>query len=187
MSMPNISVAPIHFEDFSGESFERLVFAYHLRVEWWHSIEWYGQVGSDSGRDIWAARTNDFDQLETLCIQCVNRERLTKAKAFDDITKVLSAPKGAPSRIRFVCSSDASAKLPGSRVPIIAVAAIYGCGQGRSRKACLFARVATKCQRRFRGCLNRSSRHWGSFLVLPVVLNASFRRCIPNRFPTLIF
>src|SRR5438270_1634063 len=111
MSMPNISVAPIHFEDFSGESFERLVFAYHLRVEWWHSIEWYGQVGSDSGRDIWAARTNDFDQLETLCIQCVNRERLTKAKAFDDITKVLSAPKGAPSRIRFVCSSDASAKL----------------------------------------------------------------------------
>jgi hypothetical protein len=111
ISMPNILVAPIHFEDFSGESFERLVFAYHLRVEWWHSIEWYGQVGSDSGRDIWAARSNDFDQPETLCIQCVNRERLTKAKAFDDITKIISAPRGAPTRIRFVCSSDASAKL----------------------------------------------------------------------------
>lgn len=111
MPTPNISVAPIHFEDFSGESFERLVFAYHLRVEWWHNIEWYGQVGSDSGRDIWATRSNDFDQPETLCIQCVNRERLTKAKAFDDITKIVNAPKGAPTKIRFVSTSDASAKL----------------------------------------------------------------------------
>ncbi len=32
--MPNSTVRPVHFEDFGGVEFERLVFAYHVRVGW---------------------------------------------------------------------------------------------------------------------------------------------------------
>ncbi len=32
---------------------ECLVFAYLARTEKWKSLEWYGQAGSDLGRDIW--------------------------------------------------------------------------------------------------------------------------------------
>ncbi len=32
---------------------ERPVFAYRARTEKWKSLEWYGQAGSDLGRDIW--------------------------------------------------------------------------------------------------------------------------------------
>lgn len=56
MSTPTRYVAPIHFEDFSGEAFERVVFAYHLRAEWWQDLEWYGQVGSDSNEKLRTAR-----------------------------------------------------------------------------------------------------------------------------------
>lgn len=111
MSTPTRCVGPIHFEDFSGEAFERLVFAYHLRAEWWQDLEWYGQVGSDSGRDIWGSRNNDYGQQETICIQCVNRSRLTKTKAHTDIRKIIRAPHGTPTIVRFVCRSDISADL----------------------------------------------------------------------------
>jgi hypothetical protein len=46
------TVQPIHFEDFDGFQFERLVFAYHARTAKWRALEWYGQSGSDLGRDI---------------------------------------------------------------------------------------------------------------------------------------
>jgi len=36
-------VNPIHFEDFGGRQFERLVFTYVLRTDRWRTIEWYGQ------------------------------------------------------------------------------------------------------------------------------------------------
>jgi hypothetical protein len=58
MRRPSIYVQPIHFEDFDGAQFERLVFAYHARCEEWQSLEWYGQAGSDLGRDIWGIRHN---------------------------------------------------------------------------------------------------------------------------------
>jgi hypothetical protein len=51
MPKPTSYVQPIHFEDFDGAQFERLVFAYHARAESWKSLEWYGQAGSDLGRD----------------------------------------------------------------------------------------------------------------------------------------
>jgi hypothetical protein len=51
---PAKTVQPIHFEDFDGFQFERLVFAYHARTDKWRSLEWYGQAGSDLGRDTWA-------------------------------------------------------------------------------------------------------------------------------------
>ena len=101
-------VGPIHFEDFDGANLERLVFAYLLRAESWDSVEWYGQVGSDSGRDIWASRRLVG---EVLCVQCVNQGCLSLVKAKDDIGKVLAAHNGTPSVFRFVCRSSVSAKL----------------------------------------------------------------------------
>jgi hypothetical protein len=59
MSNPAAYVLPIHFEDFDGSQFERLVFAYHARTEKWKSLEWYGQAGSDLGRDIWGVHDNE--------------------------------------------------------------------------------------------------------------------------------
>lgn len=34
------TVRPVHFEDFGGQDFERLVFAYHLRAGW-SDLAWY--------------------------------------------------------------------------------------------------------------------------------------------------
>jgi hypothetical protein len=65
MPKPATSVHPIHFEDLDGSEFERLVLAYHWRTDHWRSLEWYGQAGSDLGRDIWGIR----DDGETVCIQ----------------------------------------------------------------------------------------------------------------------
>jgi hypothetical protein len=42
MSVLSKYLRPVHFEDFDGLQFERLVFAYHARAEKWHSLEWYG-------------------------------------------------------------------------------------------------------------------------------------------------
>lgn len=101
------SVHRVHFEDFDGSEFERLVFAYHCRAEEWRSLEWYGQTGSDLGRDIWGVRLNG----ETVCIQCVNRKKLTFEKVALDINKVLKAPHGIPYWFRVVAQSDISAKM----------------------------------------------------------------------------
>ena len=46
MSKPAQYVQSVHFEDFDGRQFERLVFAYLARTEKWLSLEWYGQTGS---------------------------------------------------------------------------------------------------------------------------------------------
>jgi hypothetical protein len=107
MPKPASYVQPIHFEDFNGSQFERLVFAYHVRIQDWKSLEWYGQAGSDLGRDIWGMSKGG----EAVCIQCVNRERLTFAKIRDDLSKVLSAANGIPYRFRIVTRSDVSASM----------------------------------------------------------------------------
>jgi hypothetical protein len=111
MSKPAKTVQPIHFEDFDGFQFERLVFAYHARTDKWHSLEWYGQTGSDLGRDIWGIRDDGTKDGESVCIQCVNRESLTFAKAKDDSDKVLKAINGAPKRFRIVARSNVSAQM----------------------------------------------------------------------------
>lgn len=107
MPTPATSVHPIHFEDLDGSDFERLVFAYHWRTDDWRSLEWYGQAGSDLGRDIWGVR----EDSETVCIQCVNRRTLTSTKVAKDIAKVLKAPNGVPDRFRVVAQSKISAKM----------------------------------------------------------------------------
>jgi hypothetical protein len=111
MSKSAIYVQPIHFEDFTGVQFERVVFAYHWRTDNWRSLEWYGQTGSDLGRDIWGVRENEAHQQESVCIQCVNRKRLTFDKAEKDIAKIVKAPNGVPDRFRIVAQCKISASL----------------------------------------------------------------------------
>jgi hypothetical protein len=107
MPKPATTVQPIHFEDYDGSEFERLVFAFHVRTERWKSLEWYGQTGSDLGRDIWLVREGG----ETVCIQCVNRKALTFAKVGEDLAKVLGAPHGVPQRFRIVTRANVSSAL----------------------------------------------------------------------------
>lgn len=113
MGAPSTYVQPVHFEDFDGLQFERLVFAYHARAEKWLSLEWYGQTGSDLGRDIWGVRDKGAGKGETVCVQCVNRGRLTFAKAEGDLAKILKAGNGTPQRFRIVTRSSVSATLRG--------------------------------------------------------------------------
>lgn len=110
-SLPATHVQSVHFEDFGGLQFERLVFAYHARVGKWRTLEWYGQTGSDLGRDIWGVRDDGTLAGESVCVQCVNRGRLTFAKVASDIIKVLSAGSGTPQRFRVVTRSTVSAAM----------------------------------------------------------------------------
>ena len=106
MNTATTLVHSIHFEDYDGKQFERLVFAYHLRTDQWLSLEWYGQVGSDLGRDIWGIRQDS----STFCIQCANRRRTSVRKAIQAIDKVLTSPNGKPTTFRFVWASNVSAE-----------------------------------------------------------------------------
>lgn len=107
MRQPATCVQPVHFEDFDGLQFERLVFAFHARTETWRSLEWYGQIGSDLGRDIWGVR----DDGESVCVQCVNRGNLTLAKVEADLSKLLKASNGLPQRFRIVTRAKVSAPM----------------------------------------------------------------------------
>ena len=111
MRLPGQYTLPVHFEDFDGSQFERLVYAYHLRASRWRRLEWYGQVGSDSGRDIWGVREDGSADGETVCIQCANRLRLTFQKARADIDKVSPGPDGIPDRFILVCRCNVGADL----------------------------------------------------------------------------
>ncbi len=106
--MINRTVRPIHFEDFAGADFERLVFAYHLR-DGWTDLAWYGQTGSDQGRDIIGVQPFDDQPHRRTVIQCVNRENLTQAKAEGDMSKAAAAPTGVPDAFKFVCRCAVSA------------------------------------------------------------------------------
>jgi len=107
--MPNSTVRPLHFEDFGGAEFERLVFAYHVRAGW-SELVWYGQSGGDQGRDIIGVEPFDAVPPRRTVIQCVNRSVLTQAKAEQDMSKAVAAPTGRPDAFRFVCRSSVSAE-----------------------------------------------------------------------------
>ncbi|WP_420627333.1 hypothetical protein [Candidatus Leptofilum sp.] len=108
--MPEIIVQPIHFEDRSGYEFERLAFAYLLRTEEWDLIEWYGQLGSDRGRDIWGVLSNRH-RISTICYQCANHQRLTFKKAKEDIDKICSGPNQVPSKFVLIIGGKISANM----------------------------------------------------------------------------
>ncbi|WP_413992443.1 restriction endonuclease [Labrys okinawensis] len=102
-------VRPVHFEDFSGAEFERLVFAYHL-CEGWTDLAWFGQTGSDQGRDIIGLRPFDDRPAQRTVIQCVNRSTLTQDKAEKDMAAAAGAATGRPDAFKFVCRSSVSAQ-----------------------------------------------------------------------------
>ena len=111
--MPNSTVRRVHFEDFGGAEFERLVFAYHVRVGW-SELAWYGQTGTDQGRDIIGMQPFDAAPPRLTVIQCVNRNVLTQAKAEQDMGKAVAARPA--SRMPFgsfaVAASRPSAGTP---------------------------------------------------------------------------
>ncbi|MES4612356.1 hypothetical protein V2154_07210 [Ewingella sp. CoE-038-23] len=93
--MATITVSPVHFEDYSGIQFERLVFAYHLRAGW-HDLIWHGQSGGDQGRDISGIEPFDDQPARKTIIQCANRDTLTLAKAKSDMSKSIKATGSVP-------------------------------------------------------------------------------------------
>ena len=108
--MTTVTVSPIHFEDYSGVQFERLVFAYHVRAGW-RDLIWHGQSGGDQGRDISGIEPFDDQPERKTIIQCANRNTLTLAKAKGDMTKAVNAIGGTPDAFKFVSRgavSDAS-------------------------------------------------------------------------------
>lgn len=112
INKPSKYVQPIHFEDFDGAQFERLVFAYHARTDRWRSLEWFGQQGKDKGRDIVGIREVDGRKDgECVCVLCANWRKLTRAKVKTDITKALSSLQQKPDKIRVVCGHDIPAGL----------------------------------------------------------------------------
>ncbi len=110
------STHKIHFDDFSGELFERLVFAY-LNRRPWDSLEWLGQSGADGGRDIWGI-LND----KSTCFQCANYPRVQFAKIQKDIDK-LKTNNTVPDHFVVVCGGKASGSL---RKKIITYATAMG-------------------------------------------------------------
>ena len=88
--MATVTVSPIHFEDYSGVQFERLVFAYHVRAGW-RDLVWHGQSGGDQGRDVSGIELFDGQPARKTIIQCANRDTLTLAKAKGDMTKAVNA------------------------------------------------------------------------------------------------
>lgn len=103
------TVHPVHFGDLDGHTFERLVFAYHLRAGW-ADLAWYGRTGSDLGRDIIGVEPFDDEPNRMTVIQCVNRADLTLAKAKEDMRKAAGAPTGIPQAFKFVCRGTVSAE-----------------------------------------------------------------------------
>jgi hypothetical protein len=108
MRTPPSTVQRVHFEDFGGTEFERLVFAYHVRAGW-ANIAWYGQTGSDQGRDIFGSEPLEDGGSRTTVIQCVNRSEITQKKATHDMQRATSAPNGHADSFRFVVRGNVSA------------------------------------------------------------------------------
>ncbi len=101
----------VHFEEYHPRDFERLVFAYLLRTDRWQSLEWYGQVGSDLGRDIWGVRDRDERPKRKVCIQCANRRTVPFKKVAGDINNALSGPNGIPDEFLLVTGGTVGATL----------------------------------------------------------------------------
>lgn len=116
------TVHPIHFEDYSGLQFERLVYAYHVRAGW-RDLIWHGQSGGDQGRDITGIEPFDDQPARRTIIQCANRDTLTLAKAKGDMAKAVKAAGGRPDAFKFVSRGAVSDT---SRVRIEQAAASLG-------------------------------------------------------------
>lgn len=105
-------VHPVHFEDFAGNQFERLVFAYHARTDRWLSLEWVGQVGKDKGRDIVGVwEVDGRPDGQPICVLCANWRKLTLTKVKEDLNNALKSLTRPPEKVRVVCGHPIPAKL----------------------------------------------------------------------------
>jgi hypothetical protein len=101
MPAPSRIVGKIHFEDFGGAEFERLVFAYHVRAGW-ADLAWYGQTGSDQGRDIVGVEPLVDRGSRRTIIQCVNQDTITQKKAVHDMLAAITTGSPPPEAFKFV-------------------------------------------------------------------------------------
>lgn len=125
---PASMVQPVHFEDFAGNQFERLVFAYHARTDRWTSLEWYGQVGKDKGRDIVGVREVDGrPDGQAVCVLCANWKKLTLAKVKKDLNKALKSLKRPPEKVRVICGHAIPSKLRDEAKLFAATKGVHDC------------------------------------------------------------
>jgi hypothetical protein len=104
-----VAVMALHFEDRSGSEFERLCLAYLVQAPCltWKTIAWYGQLGGDRGRDIWAVRPTG----EAECFQCANHQTLKFKKAEEDLAKVVAGRSGVPTKFTLILGGKVSAAM----------------------------------------------------------------------------
>ncbi len=109
----------VHFDDFGGEQFERLCFAFLIRSYPKRRVDWYGQVGSDKGRDIVVSCSDE----PMLIVQCANVNRLSFDKVSEDLKKLAPALSSTEAHFLVICGGKVSGKL---KDRIIAAAKISG-------------------------------------------------------------
>jgi hypothetical protein len=97
----------IHFDDFSGQQFERLCFAYLLRRHDGARVNWYGQLGGDRGRDIICAKSGQA----TIVVQCANFQRLSFAKAQADLGKLAASATSRGAHFTLIAGGSVSGTL----------------------------------------------------------------------------
>ena len=101
----------IHFDAFSGDTFERLCFAYLVRRYDWEVLDWSGQLGADGGRDICGVRSSDNGSPESFCFQCANHQQLKFLKLQKDIDKICGDATNIPTNLIVLCGCKISKKL----------------------------------------------------------------------------
>ncbi len=102
------TVHPINFSSLSGNEFERLVFATLMRMDAWHTLDWFGQTGSDEGRDIIGTRDNDYGNTETVVIACANWKSFTSKKGVSDIDKIVRELTNLPHEVIIIAGKSVS-------------------------------------------------------------------------------
>jgi hypothetical protein len=122
-----VTVLPIHFEDRSGAEFERLSFAYLLRIKHWKYIDWYGQLGKDRGRDIYGTIETDEKAERIYVYQCANHQKIALKKAKEDIEKILKGPKTMPDSFILIVGGRISGNLKDKIIDFAKSKGIYGC------------------------------------------------------------
>jgi len=76
------------------------------------SLDWYGQAGGDSGRDIWGVREHDkFPSGQKICAMCANWQKLTITKVKEDLRALKSGATGLPDRCLVIGGGIISADL----------------------------------------------------------------------------
>lgn len=106
----NQTVHPFDFQNLSSSDFERLVFAFLCRRWAWKTLDWYGQLGDDGGRDILGVRQDEWGREETVVVACANWRRLTAEKAIGDLDKI-AANMPPPAQVLLVAGGKVSADL----------------------------------------------------------------------------